>query len=67
MDSVSLSVQLPAATPRSNLTVKLHPQVISINVAGHEVLGGSLPGPIVAQGALHASAVLLHSGASQPR
>lgn len=52
MDSVSLSVKLPAATPRSSLTVKLQPQVISINVAGDEVLGGNLPGPIVAQGAL---------------
>ena len=52
MDSVSLSVKLPPATPRSSLTVKLHPQVISINVAGEEVLGGNLPGPIIAQGAL---------------
>ena len=55
VDSVNLSVKLPAATPRSSLTVKLHPQVISINVAGDEVLGGNLPGPIVAQGALRIS------------
>ena len=55
VDSVSLSVKLPPATPRSSLTVKLHPQVISINVAGEEVLGGNLPGPIVVQGALRIS------------
>ena len=55
VDSVSLSVKLPAATSRSSLTVKLYPQIISINVAGDEVLGGSLPGPIVAQGALRIS------------